>query len=118
MNSFIRKITQKQIGSVGVYITESTIEYNLVIAENIKGSIQIRKIDDVKSIADIKEKLPKNTPVCLIVNGKGVITKSLPSDQNDNPFQVFPFAKPAEFELFQFIQEKTCHGFQLLEKTF
>ena len=101
--SKILSLKPKRVTSIGIYILpDRSYLYSILIAEIARGRIIVKnKEKGISDINDIINKIPKDTHVCISIDGKGVIHKKTSSDVNSNSNellqQVFPKASNIDF---------------------
>jgi len=89
--------------------------FNIAVLERKKGSVAIKKIKTgIQDIAELKEYLPKGSPVSIVMNGKGVLHKKAIISESDNEKsilqKILAGANPTDFYM-QKVQSFDNHYF-------
>jgi hypothetical protein len=85
-----------------IYVSESNWEFNFLTLKKTKNSISFENTKTgITSIDELIKILKPNTPVCLVVNGKGIINRKIAgqnSDAQEKLLQkIFPDAQVNDF---------------------
>lgn len=85
----------------GVYInihSETEILCQVVVLEKKKASLQIIQKSETP-LAGIASHLATNIPMCVVIDGKGILQRECGSDQTDEQLilQAFPNVNPSEY---------------------
>ncbi|KAA3641105.1 MAG: hypothetical protein DWQ02_01045 [Bacteroidetes bacterium] len=83
MYPFLRKILDKYAVIAAVHVhtrADGTRNFNLIILEQKRHELRISKKASISDIQEISKEIPPNTPLCVVISGKGVLQKSIPSE--------------------------------------
>ncbi|MBK8787015.1 MAG: hypothetical protein IPN43_11105 [Chitinophagaceae bacterium] len=95
---------KKVAGIELTFLSESTFLINCIILEVEKGKAVITKTYyNLKTISALKGEISENTPVAMVINGKGVIQKRTSTISAGLPSDIFPGINPNDF-LFQYFE--------------
>lgn len=95
---------KKVAGIELTFLSESSFIINCIIVELEKGKAVVTKTYyDLKNISALKGEISENTPVALVINGKGVIHKKTSIISDNLPSNIFPGVNPNDF-LFQYFE--------------
>ncbi len=95
---------KKVAGIELTFLSESTFLINCIMLEVEKGKAVITKTYyNLKTIGALKGEISENTPVALVINGKGVIHKRTGTISAGLPSDIFPGINPNDF-LFQYFE--------------
>jgi precorrin-6x reductase len=63
------------------FIDPQTVKYHLCVLVRKGSSILVEENhEEVESIEEVAEKLPKNVPVVLTISGRNILNKDVPKD--------------------------------------
>ena len=104
MASFFQDL-YKDKQSVGIEIIfqpDNTKVYNFILLKKDKGALFIENCKEkITSIEDLKNLIPKNVPISLVLNGKGILHKIISVNEKDTEItllqKVLPNAQIDDF---------------------
>jgi|GEM_PF-1315624 len=104
MASFFQDL-YKDKQSVGIEIIfqpDNTKVYNFILLKKDKGALFIENSKEkITSIEDLKNRIPKNVPISLVLNGKGILHKTISVNEKDTEItllqKVLPNAQIDDF---------------------
>lgn len=95
---------KKVAGIELTFLTESSFTINCIILEVKKGNAVVAKTYyNLKTFSELEGKIPEQTPVALVVNGKGLIHKAIDTISNNLPSHILPGVNPNDF-IFQYFE--------------
>jgi hypothetical protein len=123
LKNYILQIHQSS-GVEICFLPDGEILVNLSTVKIQKGKlIKLNEFHHLHNLSDLKGKIPKGSPIAVVISGKGILYKQIPlSNITQNPFElILPTANPGDFhtEIINF-QEKafiTIIRKKILEKT-
>lgn len=92
-------------------LPEGKVLYHLVVLEKNKNVIgAVAKVAGIRDIAELKKNIPANTPVVILLNGRGIINRRITDTSLESDSQVLssllPNAKQEDFYLQKFLSGK------------
>jgi len=101
LNNNISKIYSSEIASVeAIVLSDNEVKYNIVILKKAKNRLFIETTKlSVSSIDEIKTIVSEKTPICLVINGKGIIYRKINNinDETDVLNTILPNANKEDF---------------------
>jgi len=104
MNAFLETIKSKlfpqRIAVVKIYISKESTEGSAMLMESKNGSLEVYgRIEFKEDWKSLLKEIPKSYPVLLIINGKGVLHKIHPSQEEVSSIanQLFPNIRQSDF---------------------
>lgn len=95
---------KKAAGIELTFLSDGSFMINCIVLEVVKGKVVVAKTYyNLKSVNTLKGEINENTPVSLVINGKGVIHKKTNSISESLPADIFPGINPNDF-LFQYFE--------------
>ena len=81
------------------FIDPQTVKYHLCVLVRKGSSILVEENhEEVESIEEVAEKLPKNVPVVLTISGRNILNKDVPKDEFESvKQQYFPETEESDF---------------------
>ncbi len=118
MFDFLReKVKPKRVAGLQCQIGAEGKSYHLAIVQLIKSEVELEKSELNVSVSQLNQKLEKSIPICLSVDGKGVLTRKIdiqeyggtPNSEKLIP-QLLPNAKATNYHL-QVVKGKSSNRF-------
>lgn len=119
-NQFLHRFHPNEIAGLEIFVhNDGVVDLHLVILKKKKEELIFsKKVAFVPDFETLKTHLPKDIPVVIVLNGKGILHKkleTLPADIEQIPQAILPNATAADFS-FQVLPQATSNWVSLMRK--